>query len=111
MYDPHGAKCDDLRDVIQDIDEGFDVAFDWEHGLYRISHNDIPFQSFPPHELGKGIIDHLKHITYLNKNGLVLQHLDEVNLKEELAEDKKVSEMAESMASDIIFATRRDHTI
>jgi len=101
VLDAHGARCDELRPDIKSIDSDFDIFFDVTEESYHIMHRDVRFQTVHHTGITQELFEHLRHIVYLNKNGLVLDHLEEHELKEELKEEKRLSDMAEDMAKNL----------
>ena len=101
MLDPKGAKCREIRREIKDIDERFDIAFDHETARYHVTFNDGLFATVGYGEVDRDLIADWRHTTWLNKRGEILDYLDAENEKVEAAEERRLSNMAESLALDI----------
>ncbi|MZQ99484.1 MAG: hypothetical protein GT601_17595 [Acidaminobacter sp.] len=101
MLDPKGAKCHHLRNELRDIDERFDIAFDYEKEEYHVTFNGGPFAKVKYGEVDRDLIADWRHTVWLNKRGEILDYVDQQNEKAEAEEDRKLSNMAEALARDI----------
>lgn len=102
MYrDPDGANCAEIRPVLKAIDEGFDIVFDRDEESYLIMHNGHRFQTVHHTGITMELMDHLRHMTYLNKNGAVLDFVEKQEAKEEANRDRELARYAEAIAKDI----------
>lgn len=89
------------RKILKEIDEDFDIIFclDTEH--YLITHKGFPFQKVAWDEFTREVIDHIKKVVYINKNGNIADEVDKYNAKTDSDKDKKIEDMAHQMAKDI----------
>jgi len=101
MRDPHAAKCDDIRPMLKDIDEGFDIDFDWENETYYIHHKTSVFQTVPFGEVDRKMIADIRQVVWLNKTGRVLEYVENAERRTERRAERNTELMAEAMASDI----------
>jgi signal transduction histidine kinase len=101
MLDPKGAKCHHVRPILKQIDENFEVAFNYETEKYHITYNDAPFQTVPYGELTRELFDDIRHTVWLNRRGEILSYVDAQNEKMEAAEERRQSNMAEALAHDL----------
>lgn len=101
MRDPHAAKCDEIRPMLKDIDDGFDIDFDWEKERYYIHHKTSVFQTVPFGEVTRKLIADIRRVVWLNKTGQVLDHVERSERRAEARSDRATELWAEAMASDI----------
>lgn len=101
MTDRHGAECDEIRPLIKDIDEKFDVTFDFDKEEYVITHGESVFDRVAWGNFDREWIAHTRRVAWLNKTGKVLEEVERSEAAFEASQDRATTRMAEAMASDI----------
>jgi len=101
MIDPHGAKCADLRKLLQEIDENFEIAFDYDKAQYLVYHNESLFQRVPYGEFTRTTFADIRHTVWLNKTGQIIDYVEKSGDKVAAAEERAQSLYAESLAKDL----------
>ena len=100
-FDMHGAKCDDIRPILKEIEDNFDIAFDYTTGRYRITHNGKLFQTVPYGGVTRKLIAEIRHTVWLNRTGQMIDYVDRKNEKAEASEDRRLSDYSEALAKDL----------
>jgi hypothetical protein len=107
MLDMNGGHSRDIRRHLRDIDKGFDIGFDYETESYHILHkgpDDDEYQIFqvvPYGDVTRELLAEIRHTVWLNKEGKMLEWIDEQNEQKDVQEDKRTSDMAYGLANDL----------
>ena len=107
MLDLNGADSRDIRRHLQDIDKGFDIGFNYETESYHILHRgpedeeSVLFQVVPYGDVTRELLAEIRHTVWLNKEGKMLEWIDAQNEEKDVQEDKRLSDMAYGLASDL----------
>ena len=115
MLDMDGADCRAIRRHLKDIDPGFDIGFEYETESYHILHrgpeDDDPqtFQVVPFGEVTRELLADIRHTVWLNKEGNMLDWIDEQCEQKDIAEEKKLTNMAEALAKDLWKPLKNDY--
>lgn len=101
MNDRQGAKCNDIRPILREIDRGFDITFDFRTESYTITHNDTHFQTVPYGRVDRELIDNIRRSVWLNRNADILAEIERNNARVDASYDRAQSLYAESLAKDL----------
>lgn len=86
-YDHDCTACNDIREILQTIDELFDVAIDNDTADIVVFHNGTIFQRTPCEEFDRKTIQEIGRVVWLNLYGDVLSEIDKHN--EEIEKERK----------------------
>jgi len=95
------AKCYEIRLILKEIDDGFDVDFDFERESYVITFNGGLFQTVYYKDVDRALFEDIRHTFWLNKQDAILDYVDDINAAKDAAQERHLSNIAESMAKDI----------
>lgn len=95
------ANCSEIRPLLQDIEPGFEVDFDFDRESYLITHNGVAFQTVPYAEMDRELIARIRHTVWLNKTGQLLDYCEKSEEKVRKAEDRVQELYAECLAKDL----------
>lgn len=95
------ANCSEILPILQEIEPGFDIDFDFDLERYRITHNGTVFQFVPYGDLTRELIAQIRHTVWLNKTGQVLDYCEKSEARVAAAEDRAQSLYAECLAKDL----------
>jgi hypothetical protein len=101
MLDSKGAKCDQIRRELKELDENFEITFDYRNEEYQVTYNEGLFAKVKYGEFTRDHIAEYRHTLWLNKRGEILEYIDTKNEKADEAEDRRLSNIAEALAKDI----------
>ena len=101
MQDKHGAECDGIRPHLKEIDEKFDITFDFDAEEYIVNHGDSIFERVPWGGIDRAWIARVRRVAWLNKTGKVLEEVERSEAAFEASQDRATTRMAEAMADDI----------
>jgi hypothetical protein len=85
---------------IKVIDRNLDLRYDG-NGKYTITHNGKYFMRVPHDELDQRTVNHVRRMVYMNRHNLLEKDLLEKEMKQEIAEEKRIADLAQCMAEDI----------
>lgn len=97
----NGAKCNDLRPILQEIDRDFDIGFNFDTETYTVYHNGRFFMSVPYGEFTRDTVAHIRKTVWLNINGDIFGEIDDANEKADKRKDRDMELFSESLAKDI----------
>lgn len=92
----------DKKRVLREIDEDFDITFNVASEDYHITHKGFLFQVVKWGEFTRDVVNNIRRVVWLNKNGDVAGEIDKHNANEEFKKEKKLEDMAYNMAKDIV---------
>jgi hypothetical protein len=95
-----GAKCKELRPILQEIDKDFDVGFNFDTETYTVYHKGRFFQSVPYGQFTRETIANIRK-TVININGDIFAEVDKANELAAKRHDRATELLAESLAKDI----------
>lgn len=101
MTDRHGAECDEIRPMLKEIDEKFDLSFDFDNEEYVVTHGESVFDRVSWKGLDRDWIAHTRRVAWLNKTGKVLEEVERSEAAFEASQERATTRMAEAMADDI----------
>lgn len=93
--------CSDKRRILKDIDIDFDIGFEYENERYVITHKGFPFQYVKLGDFTRSILDHIRKMVWINKNGSIIDEIDSHNAKIEGKHDRKLEDMIRQFSKDI----------
>lgn len=103
------AGISDKRRVLQEIDTDFDISFSTETEQYSIYHKGYLFQNVDWNGFTRKVLDHIRRMVWLNRNGLVESEIDNNNNEIDKAKEKKIEDMAYNLAKDIRKPLLKDY--
>jgi hypothetical protein len=95
------GSVNEKRAVLKEIDEDFDISFSREQETYSIYHKGYLFQNVPWDGFTREVLDGIRKVVWLNKNGNIANEVDKNNEKIDINKDKKLSDMSRQLAKDI----------
>jgi len=95
------AKCSDIRPILQEIEPGFDITFDFDTEEYHITHNGTLFQRVPYGAVTRELIAKIRHTVWLNKTGQLIEYCEKSERTVAAAEDRAQELYAECLAKDL----------
>lgn len=98
--DKNGANCRDIRPHLKAIDHLFDIEFNYDTATYSIYFNGYLFRS-APFSMDKRDIDDVRKTYWINVNGNPFEEVDKNNERAQIAEDRRIHNLAEDLAKDI----------
>lgn len=87
--------------LVKEIDKDFDLQFNAKALRYEITHRGGHFMHVPWGGFTKDVVDHIRKTVYINRNGNILDEIDEANFKVELEKKKAQDDLIEQTARDI----------
>jgi len=101
MRDPDGAKCKEIRPLLKEIDEDFDISFDAQDEKYYMTHKNHIFRVEKYGAIDRKLIADIRHIVWLNKTGQVDDYIDDSHAKAQESKDRAFNAKIDQMARDI----------
>lgn len=101
MQDRHGAECDSIRPHLKEIDEKFDISFDFDAEEYVVTHGESVFDRVAWGNLDREWIAHTRRVAWLNKTGKVLEEVERDEAAYEASQERAKTNYAEALASDL----------
>jgi len=101
MRDPDGAKCKEIRPLLKEIDEDFDISFDAQAEKYYLTHKTSVFRVEKYGAIDRKLIAEIRHIVWLNKTGRVEEYIEESHIKAQESKDRAFDNKIDQMARDI----------
>ena len=95
------GNVEDKRRLLKEIDVDFDINFDIDTEHYYITHKDFPFMKVPWNGFDRSVVDHIRKVVYINRNGNILDEIDSNNSKVDKSNENRISDMARQLAKDI----------
>lgn len=95
------AHCYDLRNKLKEIDEHFDIDFNFEHETYSVYFNGYLFQTVPYGGFTRKWFRDRRRTVWVNTNGDPFWEVDKANIDAELRKEKQRMELSENLAKDI----------
>lgn len=102
------GECNRIRRVVKDIDRRFDVYYDGDLNKYVITQYDNYFDSVSPADLCKGFFDRLRKVVWINVYGSIVDEIEKNNAKIEAEQERKQSDMAQSIAEELYKPLRKE---
>jgi hypothetical protein len=95
------ANCAEILPLLQAIEPGFEIGFDYDSEKYLIAHNGSPFQTVPYKEMDRATIAKIRHTVWLNKTGQLLDYCEKSEAKVAASEERAQELYAECLAKDL----------
>lgn len=95
------AKCKELRPLLKEIDPDFDINWNFPQETYTITHKGYFFMNVNYGEFDRKTFENIRKIVWQNIHGTIFDDIDKHNEKIEKAQDRHLSNIAETMAKDM----------
>lgn len=97
----NSANCSEIRLILQEIDQEFDVGFNPEVETYTIYHNGRFFQSVHYKDFTRKTIEDIRKTVWININGDIFADVEKANEAADKRKERSRERLSESIAKDI----------
>lgn len=106
--DKDGAECKDIRPHLKAIDPLFEIVFDFDQERYLVYFNGGLLESVPWRDMGRGMLDRLRYVYWLNNNKDPFAEVDKANEKADRTKEKQRDDLIREMSKDLHKAVLKE---
>lgn len=95
------TSIESKRKILREIDKDFQIEVCPISETYKVTHRGGHFQTIPWTDFTKETVENIRKTVYTNRNGSIIEELDEHNFKREQAIQKQKDEMIHETAKEV----------